>query len=312
MRSSLVCFYWLFASLGSIAPSSASPLAGGPQRSKFVGNGVNHILKYHLGLDLQGGATNASTHFYGEAQLDHFDGATNATWKQRYYVDETHWCGAGCPIFLYIGGEGPQGPVSPRLMLATLAAEHGALMVALEHRFYGASLPTRDMSTANLRFLTSEQALADLARFTAYLTSFDPAALAPTGGDRASSPPLALRAAATSSAVVGFGGSYPGNLAAWVRLKYPALFAGTVGRSRSRLVLSRLLLTHSLHLYPPPVISPLLHLLQRWRPPRPSTRSTTTSSTRRSWAPPWPTRSSAARRAAPPWPPTAWRRCGRW
>ena len=68
-------------------------------------------------------------------------------------------------MFVYIGGEGPQSAPSPRLFMATLAAETGALMVALEHRFFGESYPTPDMSDENLKYLTSNQALADLARF---------------------------------------------------------------------------------------------------------------------------------------------------
>ena len=47
----------------------------------------------------------------------------------------------------------------------TLAAEAGAMTVALEHRFFGESYPTRDMSDTSLKYLSSNQALADLARF---------------------------------------------------------------------------------------------------------------------------------------------------
>ena len=58
-------------------------------------------------------ATNATTHFYDSAVLDHFLASVASPkaskWSQRFYVDQTHWCGAGCPIFVYIGGEGPQG-----------------------------------------------------------------------------------------------------------------------------------------------------------------------------------------------------------
>lgn len=35
----------------------------------------------------------------------------------------------------------------------------------MEHRFYGKSKPTEDLGVDNLRYLTSEQALADLAVF---------------------------------------------------------------------------------------------------------------------------------------------------
>jgi hypothetical protein len=44
-------------------------------------------------------------------------------------------------------------------------ATHG-IGVILEHRYYGASFPTPDISTENLRFLTNEQALADQAFFS--------------------------------------------------------------------------------------------------------------------------------------------------
>ena len=47
----------------------------------------------------------------------------------------------------------------------TLAQQHQACVVALEHRFYGESRPTSDMSVESLRVLSSQQALADLARY---------------------------------------------------------------------------------------------------------------------------------------------------
>merc|ERR1712086_1066856 len=174
-------------------------------------------------------ATNATTHFYDSAVLDHFLASVASPkaskWSQRYYVDQTHWCGAGCPIFVYIGGEGPQGPPSSRLFMSTLAAEAGALTVALEHRFFGESYPTPDMSDTSLKYLSSNQALADLARFISYIKAATP------GSDPASTPALQLKASAATSKFVTFGGSYPGNLAAWFKLKYPALTVGSVASS---------------------------------------------------------------------------------
>lgn len=167
--------------------------------------------------------------FYNEARADHFDRPLSRRpklWSQRYYVDARFWCGRGCPIFLYIGGEGPQGPTSPSLFMWTLAKRHRALMLALEHRFYGESRPAADLSLQSLALLTSAQALADLARFMSYIKAFDPSV-----PDRASTPPLALQAAPADSRWVTFGGSYPGNLATWLKLKYPGLTAGTVGSS---------------------------------------------------------------------------------
>ena len=42
--------------------------------------------------------------------------------------------------------------------MVVYAQKFGALLVALEHRFYGESKPTDDLSTDNLRFLSSQQA----------------------------------------------------------------------------------------------------------------------------------------------------------
>jgi hypothetical protein len=169
----------------------------------------------------------ASTHFFDDAVLDHFSSsfaAPSQKWSQRYYVDSTFWKGEGYPVFLYIGGEGPQSAPSSRLFMWSLAEEHGALMLSLEHRFYGESQPTADMSVTNLAFLTSEQALADANRFIEYVKGA-------TADDTQSTPALVLPSSASSSKVVAFGGSYPGNLATWIKLKYPASVVGSVGSS---------------------------------------------------------------------------------
>ncbi|RLN93553.1 hypothetical protein BBJ28_00001724 [Nothophytophthora sp. Chile5] len=151
--------------------------------------------------------------YFADAVLDHFAPVSRrASWKQRYLVNEEFWGGRGFPVFLYIGGEGPLGPraISNRTFIHAMAEKHRALLLALEHRFYGKSYPTPDMSLSNLRYLSSEQALADLAHFHAFVTE---------------------KYGLATEKWVAFGGSYPGNLAAWLKLKFPALFAGTVASS---------------------------------------------------------------------------------
>ncbi len=67
------------------------------------------------------------------------------------------------------------------------------------------------MSTENLVYLSSEQALADLAYFiTAMNEKFN---------------------LAHDTKWIAFGGSYPGSLAAWLRLKYPYLIHGSISSS---------------------------------------------------------------------------------
>ena len=110
-----------------------------------------------------------------------------------------------------------------------LAQQHSALVVALEHRFYGESSPTADMTVSNLQYLTSEQALGDLARFRNYLAGVPGGAAA--APDTHSTPPLRLKHSGGGSQWVAFGGSYPGALSAWVKTKFPSLFVGTVASS---------------------------------------------------------------------------------
>ena len=48
---------------------------------------------------------------------------------------------------------------------STVGAKHGALLYSLEHRYFGDSQPFGDWKTENLEFLTTLQALADIASF---------------------------------------------------------------------------------------------------------------------------------------------------
>ena len=50
-------------------------------------------------------------------------------------------------------------------LLHDLAVATHGIGVVLEHRYYGTSFPTPDLSTANLRFLTTDQSLADEVYF---------------------------------------------------------------------------------------------------------------------------------------------------
>lgn len=144
--------------------------------------------------------------------LDHNDPTNPKTWKQRYYVNDAYFEAAGGPVFLMIGGE---GEATARWMnegaWIHYAKEHGALCFQLEHRFYGKSHPTADLSTANLAYLTSEQALADLAYFIEAMNE--------------------KYQLTERNRWIAFGGSYPGSLAAWLREKYPYLVHGSVSSS---------------------------------------------------------------------------------
>ena len=109
-----------------------------------------------------------------------------------------------------IGGEGEANPAWMEAgAWTTYAKETGAAMLLLEHRFYGKSHPTPDLGVKNLVWLSSRQALADLANFITQMEA----------SHNLTGPWVAL------------GGSYPGSLAAWLRLKYPHLVTGSVSTS---------------------------------------------------------------------------------
>ena len=116
----------------------------------------------------------------------------------------------GGPALIFIGGEGEANPKWLNFgNWYTIAKENKAAMFLLEHRFYGQSWPTENMSTENLRFLSSRQGLEDLATFMAAMTS----------------------TYNLTGPWVSFGGSYPGSMSAWLKLKYPHLLAGAVSSS---------------------------------------------------------------------------------
>jgi pimeloyl-ACP methyl ester carboxylesterase len=79
------------------------------------------------------------------------------------------------------------------------------MVIGLEHRYYGQgnnSKPVPDFSTPNMKWLSVDQALADTANFIKNVK---------------------IPELETDAKWIAVGGSYAGNLAAWMRLKYPDL-----------------------------------------------------------------------------------------
>merc|ERR1711962_718096 len=141
--------------------------------------------------------------------LDHFTPMDNRTWNQRYWENQEHYTDGG-PAFLMIGGEGAANPGWLNYgQWSKWAQQHGAAMFLLEHRYYGESHPVEDMRTENMVFLSSRQGLEDLGNFiTAMNTEHH-----------------------LTGPWITFGGSYPGSLSAWMRLRFPHLVSGAVSSS---------------------------------------------------------------------------------
>jgi len=81
--------------------------------------------------DAAHGVLRNSTPNYFDQLVWHND-SSKGTFKQRYFVDDSYFTGAG-PVFLNIGGEGPAGG-SPGGMAAYLGQKLGALLITIEHR----------------------------------------------------------------------------------------------------------------------------------------------------------------------------------
>lgn len=150
--------------------------------------------------------------------LDHFSAMERRTWTQ-HYVKSGPFSEAGGeaggeagPVVILLGGH---EPVTPHTLADSHALEIAqqlkGVAFALEHRFFGASIPTEDMKLSSLRYLSQDQALADVASFIEHLRA--------TG----QAPP--------ASRVVLYGGLRAGNLAAWARVKYPHLVHAAVASS---------------------------------------------------------------------------------
>jgi thymus-specific serine protease len=177
----------------------------------LIGNAFAMSFRSKSFLKMNKRIAQSSNSSYFSQSLDHFDASNHNKWMQRYFVNDTFFKArnnvSNVFVFLCVGGEGP--PLEATVVitgdnhcadLIQQAQVHSALIFALEHRYYGESIPTTSLSTTDLKYLSSKQALADINNFI-------------SGMNTAYSLP-------STSKWVTFGGSYPGMLAAWARLKY--------------------------------------------------------------------------------------------
>ena len=147
--------------------------------------------------------------------VDHYDYRAAEYFKQRYWVVKDYFNPRIGPVFLYICGEWVcSGVPELRAWIAVLAQQTQGMILVLEHRFYGDSLPfgKESFSVENMRLLNSEQALRDLAYFAEQVEAKQLYGV-------------------TNNPWISVGGSYPGGLSAWFRYKYPHIVIGALASS---------------------------------------------------------------------------------
>ncbi len=183
---------------------------------------LNEGLKYHLQSLEHGkamayrfdGSLRLSQEGFFQQKLSHTDSGS-ATFGQRYFIDSKYAsAGVDAPVFYIICGEWNCAGTGSYSSVERLARDAGAHLVALEHRFYGESLPFRKLTSSRLSHLNLAEAIADLANFQQH----------------------AMANLNLKGKWVAFGGSYAGTLAAFYRLKHPELVVGALASSAPVLV----------------------------------------------------------------------------
>ncbi|KAG8644685.1 hypothetical protein MANES_11G154400v8 [Manihot esculenta] len=159
------------------------------------------------------------TFFYNQT-LDHFNYQPESytTFEQRYVINSKNWGGANAnaPILVYFGAEESlDNDLAAVGFLSDNAVRFNALLLYIEHRYYGKSIPfgSREEALKNgstRGYFNSAQAIADYAEIILHVKK-------------------SFRA--ENSPVIVIGGSYGGMLASWFRLKYPHIALGALASS---------------------------------------------------------------------------------
>lgn len=154
--------------------------------------------------------------WHTDMDIDHFSFGDRRTFNLRYLINTQYWDRENSgPVFLYCGNEmAIEGFANNTGFMWDEAPKFNAMLLFVEHRYYGKSLPFGDesgTSLQNLQHLSSAQALADFAEVIYRLKEEIPGM--------------------AKSPVIAFGGSYGAMLSAWMRIKYPHVVVGAISSS---------------------------------------------------------------------------------
>ncbi|KAI0205309.1 serine carboxypeptidase S28-domain-containing protein [Astrocystis sublimbata] len=202
------------ASVGQALQKSALPIS---ELKKQV-RGANQLSARDVDLQALYPEYNLSIpidHFHNDSLYEpHSDDKFNL----RYWFDAQYYKPGG-PVIVLCAGETDAAERLPFLqkgIVYQLAKATNGLGVILEHRYYGSSIPTKDLSTESLRFLTTDQALADTAYFAnnIKLAGLEDVDLSPK-----------------TTPWIAYGGSYAGAFVALLRKLYPDDYWGAISSS---------------------------------------------------------------------------------
>ncbi|KIW27616.1 uncharacterized protein PV07_07341 [Cladophialophora immunda] len=157
-------------------------------------------------------------HFHN---ISRYEPHTNATFQQHYWLDISNYVPGGPVIIHAMGEDNPNYDLEwlQKGILHDIANATGGVAVLWGQRYYPGGydiVPDHRWTRDNLRFHSTEQALADLAYFA----------------QRATFPGLEDRdLTAPGTPWIILGGSYGGVISAFTRIQYPGLFWGGLSSS---------------------------------------------------------------------------------
>lgn len=215
-------------SLTVVAAFAAAPVAANfamlsqlltPPKITADGTIIDEASAQAFNADAAAGAANGGLHKRANIvaatfdQLIDHDRPELGTFKQRYWVNDEFYAGAGSPVILTTPGESAAdlytGYTTNRTITGEFGQQVGGAVVLIEHRYWGGSAPYDVMSTTNLQQHTLKNAIMDLVYFAKNVRfHFDK-----NGTSTPDKAPWALS-----------GCSYPGALTAWVNKISPGTF----------------------------------------------------------------------------------------
>ncbi|KAL4892232.1 serine carboxypeptidase S28-domain-containing protein [Aspergillus ambiguus] len=154
-------------------------------------------------------------HFHNESR---YEPHSDEHFPLRYWFDAQYYRHGG-PVFVIAAGETSGEDRFPFLsqgIVTQLAEKYHGIGVILEHRYYGESYPFDELTTENIRFLSTEQAMADYAYFASNVVF--------SGLEH-------LDLSPSTTPWIAYGGSYAGAFVAFLRKLYPDIYWGSVSSS---------------------------------------------------------------------------------
>lgn len=145
---------------------------------------------------------------YFAQRIDHKN-PQRGTFSQRYFLDESYALGNDATVLFYLCGQETCSQDVLYGSVRDLAQKYHAKLLAVEHRYYGQSMPVKDFEPDSMRLLNTQQVLADLVYFENEIK---------------------VQNSWTGPWIV-VGGSYSGAIAAYYRLKFPNMVVGAIASS---------------------------------------------------------------------------------